>query len=44
MVQHFVLASLEKKNIGIFWAKLANVKTYLDSVFLFNILINYVAS
>ena len=35
----------EKKNICIFffWAKLTNLKTYFESVFYFNMLINYVA-
>ena len=41
MVQHFVLPSLEKKNIDIFLAKLANLISHFDSVFLFNMLINY---
>ena len=44
MVQHFALSSLEKKNICIFLAKLANLKKYFDTGYLFNMLINYVPS
>ena len=46
MEQHLVLPSLEKKKYlyYFFGAKLANLKTYFDTGYLFNMLINYVAS